>query len=177
MDKHPQDELAVMLLGPGAAPLPKIEEEAIALLVACNSLLNSLALQGVNVPKALLTDLTIFCRNGVGFGVPFADVAKRAYPVDHGVTTGEHMAQMSHGLEVQSTWAADAARNVIASADRSEHLDAAKELLSRFAEMELIRERICGYMGWSRILINASARMSVDKREAAEQAIAAGQPE
>lgn len=177
MDKHPQDELAVMLLGPGAAPLPKIEEEAVALLVACNSLLNSLALQGAPIPKALLTDLTIFCRNGVGFGVPFADVAKRAYPADHGVDTGTHLHQLACAIELQASWAKTDLEKVIESRSVPDHREVTAQLLARLGEMELIRERICTYLGWSRILINVSARFSVDKREAAEKAIAAGQPE
>lgn len=171
MDNKSQDDLAVLLIGPGASPLPKIEEEAVALLVACNSLLNSLALQGAPIPKALLTDLTIFCRNGVGFGVPFADVAKRGYPTDHGIDVETHLSQLGIALRVQGQQADDAIADMLREpAD----ISTASRMLGIFAEMELIRERICGYFGWSRVLINARARMSVDQREAAEQAQAKG---
>lgn len=171
MDKTPQDDLAVMLLGPGAAPLPKIEEEAIALLVACNSLLNSLALQGVRIPQALLTDLTVFCRNGVGFGVPFADVAKRAFPTEQDPQS--HLAELGRSLDIQASWASTALEKV---AEMPGDPNAARTLLLRFGQMELLRERICGYMGWSRILINAQARMSVDEREAARKALGGDLP-
>ncbi len=164
MNDNPQDALAVLLIGPGAAPLPKLEEEAIALLVACNSVLNSLALQGAPIPQALLTDLTIFCRNGVGFGVPFADVAKRAFPLREGMTPENHLAELARSLDIQASWATTAVEKLVEDVNDP---NPARTLLLRLAQMELIRERICGYLGWSRVLINAQARMSLDEREAA----------
>lgn len=165
MNDNPQDALAVLLIGPGAAPLPKLEEEAIALLTACNSLLNALALQGAPINRNLLTDLTLFCRNGVGFGVPFADVAKRAYPNEQ-LDLCEHMEQLSNELGMQAVRTGTAILEVTDGANAQ--VEPAGKLLLELAQMELIRERICGYMGWSRILINARARMLVDQQEAAK---------
>jgi hypothetical protein len=157
MDNKTLDEQTVLLIAPGAAPLPKIEDETVALLAACNSVLNSLALQGAPIPKALLSDLSIFCRTNVGHCVPFADVAKAIYTYNPEIKPS--VAIYSLGMAMKSY--ANDARVAITGIEQGE---SAGQLLAALAEMELVRERLCHYFGWSKILISAKARQLVNDR-------------
>lgn len=157
------DQTAELLIGPGASPLPKIDQEAAALLTACNSVLNSLALQQIAVPQHLLSDLSLFCRTNQGFGVPFAEVARRAIPISEGKAAEDALHTLSMALVAY-------AREVGPALEAIHRGESASTLLGALAEMELMRERICGYFGWSKIIIAAKARMLVDDRERIEAA-------
>lgn len=55
----------------GELPLPKVSDEAAALLVACQSALTNMALQGVQLPDALMRDLSAFTREHIAYEVPW----------------------------------------------------------------------------------------------------------
>lgn len=157
------DQAATLMIGPGAAPLPKIDQEAAALLTACNSVLNSLALQQIPVPTHLLSDLSLFCRTHQGFGVPFSEVARRAIPISEGKAPEDALHTLSMALVAYAREVGPALEGIHRGED-------ATVLLGALAEMELVRERICGYFGWSKVLIAAKARALVDDRLAIDQA-------
>lgn len=157
MDNKTLDEQAVLLIAPGAAPLPKIEDETVALLAACNSVLNSLALQGAPIPKALLSDLSMFCRMNVGHCVPFADVAKAIYTYNPSVEPANAIFTLGKAMKA---YASDVPMAIAAI----EQGETAGQLLAALAEIELVRERLCHYFGWSKILISAKARQLVNDR-------------
>lgn len=146
-----------------ALPLPKLEDEAVALLTACNSILNSLALQGVNIPKRLLTDLTLFCRDNPGFQIPFPKLATMVVKVSASPAPADQIQALGYDLFRDG----QELRNLtvdLAVAGRAGQLSlpATRRLLELAGEMELRTERLYQFFGWNKMLVRQAARQKLD---------------
>lgn len=146
-----------------ALPLPKLEDEAVALLTACNSILNSLALQGVNIPKRLLTDLTLFCRDNPGFQIPFPKLATMVVDLGASPTPADQIQRLGYDLCRDG----QELRNLtvdLAIAGRAGLVSppATRRLLELAGEMELRTERLYQFFGWSKMLVRQAARQKLD---------------
>lgn len=144
-----------------ALPLAKIEDEAVALLVACNSVLNGLALQGVPIPGRLLHDLRLYCREQTGFAIPFQTLASKV--VDCG-TDQSPMFQLQHVGHEVSDKAKDVAmlvHNLSVQADMGQ-VPNVSGILTKLGELELNLERLYLFFGWSKMLVRMAARNKLD---------------
>lgn len=144
----------------GCLPLPKLSDEAVALLTAANSLLNSLALQGVQIPPRLLSDMTLFCREQTGFAIPFTQLA--VMKVDIGNPANSIERQVSH--------VAMGAMNEMALVQQQVNMirdglqDSCTPLLEGLGMLDLRLERIYAYFGWSKMVVRAAARQALDRK-------------
>ena len=145
-----------------ALPLPKLEDEAVALLTASNSILNSLAIQGVNIPTRLLTDITIFCREQVGFQIPFSTLATRVVDVGDG-GPADQIRKLVYELCANSDDIHRTAYNLVKASETGEPTQVQnRELLNSLGQLELKVERLYQYFGWSKMLVRAAARQKLD---------------
>lgn len=146
-----------------ALPLPKLEDEAVALLTACNSILNSLALQGVNIPSRLLTDLTLFCRDNPGFQVPFPKLATMVVDVGFSESPADQIQRVGYDLFRDGQELSNLTIN-LAVAGRAGNTDmvSTRRLLELAGEMELRTERLYQFFGWSKMLVRQAARQKLD---------------
>lgn len=140
-----------------ALPLPKINDEVLALLTACNSLLNSFALQGVAVPRNLLNDLTIFCRQNLGYAVQFDHLGRarfREFELMGGVPAmldGAASMTELYGKHLQAMLAGE-----------NQHKIDALEVMRVLGLIELATAAIRNAFGWTRITVEAKARQDLD---------------
>lgn len=144
-----------------ALPLAKIEDEAVALLVACNSVLNGLALQSAPIPARLLHDLRLYCQEQTGFTVPFQVLASKA--VDCGGDQSP-MLQLQHVAYSVADSAKDVAmlaHNLGIRADSGQIPDSGS-LLTKLGQVELELERLYLFFGWSKMLVRMAARNKLD---------------
>lgn len=145
----------------GSLPMSKISDEATVLLVACNSLLNGLALQQVPIPPRLLADLSLFCRENTGFTIPFQQLAVEC--VDTGNPANSLERRVCH-VGMQMSNSAALALNQLQQI-RDGHLTSATPLLESLGLHELQLERIYAYFGWSQMVVRTAARLAMDKAE------------
>lgn len=144
-----------------ALPLPKLEDEAVALLVACNSVLNGLALQGAPIPSRLLHDLRLYCQEQTGFAVPFQILAQKT--VDCGDDQSP-MFQLQHVGDSVSDKARDVAimvHNLSVKANMGQIPDTSG-VLTKLGELELQLERLYLFFGWSKMVVRMAARNKLD---------------
>lgn len=150
----------------GATPLPKVSDEATALLTACNSVLNALALQGAPIPQRLLSDLTAYCREQTGFMVPFELLARTEVDRDlEGVSPERKLAHTGQAIRAHAQDVAMRAYN-IAEAGRRSTQDDTRALLESLGELEMLQERLCQFFGWSKSLVRMAKRASLDRGKA-----------
>lgn len=145
-----------------ALPLPKLEDEAVALLTAANSILNSFAIQGANIPGRLLTDITLFCREQIGFEVPFATLATAVVDVGQG-TPSDQIRKLVYDLCADSEAIHRTVYNLVKAVEGGEPTQAQnRELLTSLGLLELKVERLYQYFGWSKMLVRLAARQKLD---------------
>lgn len=146
----------------GSVKLKDVNDEAQALLAACNSILNAFALQQIPVPPRLLLDLGVFCRENIGFKLSYQQVATTW--VDVG-SSGQPFQQCE--VVMAKLW--EAVDNLIVDMKRvvtnRAQLDGA-QTLSQVAAIDLLIERFIAFFGWSRSSVRMQARLDLDHAQA-----------
>lgn len=167
----PKDD-ALLVLGEalasldGATPMPKISDEATALLTACNSILNSLAIQGAPIPPRLLSDLSAYCREQTGFMVPFELLARTEFDRDtEGHSPERKLIVAGRAMRAHAMDVAMHAHN-IGEAGRRSTQDDTRALLDSLGELEMVQERLYQFFGWSKSLVRIAKRASLDRGKA-----------
>lgn len=146
-----------------ALPMVKLSDEAVALLNASNSVLNSLALQGVNIPPRLLTELTQFCRENTGFQVPFPQLATMVVDVGHSEWPADQIQRLGYDIFHQGQGINNLTVNLAVAGRASRPIDRdSRQLLNELGQLELRLERLYQYFGWSKSIVRAAARQKLD---------------
>lgn len=154
-----KDLIEVGTQAKGDTPMATLNDEAVSLLVACNSILTALALQNVPIPTRLQSDLTLFCRNNTGFLQPIEKLAKDY--VDIGNPANSPARQLCHvamGLHNEVAMVQSECTML-----RDEATDDAGRLLVHLGMMELQLERLYQFFGWSKQLVRMAARAELDR--------------
>lgn len=148
----------------GNLPLPKLEDEATSLLVACNSIMNGLALQSIPLPPRLLQDLTLFCRQNTGFEVPFPVLAVKVVDCGQDQSPFFQLQHLGHAYADKAKELSMKLHNLTVRADVNApgHETAVGDILDLLGELELQTERIQSFFGWSKMLVRTAARMKLD---------------
>lgn len=144
-----------------ALPLPKIEDEAVALLVACNSVLNGLALQGAGIPPRLLHDLRLYCREQTGFEVPFQTLASKMVDCGKDESPIAKLQHVGHAISDKAKDVAMLTHNLGVKSDMG-HIPNTTEVLGKLGELELALERLYLFFGWSKMIVRMAARNKLD---------------
>lgn len=150
----------------GATPLPKISDEATALLTACNSVLNGLAIQGFAIPPRLLSDLSAYCREQTGFMVPFELLARTE--IDRGLDGASPARKLNltgQAIRAHAQDVAMRAYNIAGAGQRSSQEDT-RALLESLGDLEMAQERLYQFFGWSKSLVRMAKRASLDRGKA-----------
>lgn len=144
----------------GDTPMASLSDEAVTLLVACNSIMTALAMQGAPIPGRLQSDLMLFCRQNTGFLVPIEMLAKEH--VDIGNPANSPARQMCHvamGINNKAALIQNECHML-----RDEATDDAARLLAHLGMMELELERLYQFFGWSKQLVRMAARAELDRQ-------------
>ena len=144
-----------------ALPLPKIEDEAVALLVACNSVLNGLALQGAAIPSRLLHDLRLYCQEQTGFAIPFQTLAIKAVDCGKDENPTFQVQNVGHSVADKAKDVAILTHNLARRADMGQVPDTS-DILTKLGELELNLERLYLFFGWSKMVVRMAARNKLD---------------
>lgn len=144
-----------------ALPLAKIEDEAVALLVACNSVLNGLALQGAPIPSRLLHDLRLYCQEQTGFTVPFQVLASKAVDCGDDQSPMFQLQHVGHAVSDKAKDVAISVHNLAHRADMGQVPDTSA-ILNKLGELELQLERLYLFFGWSKMVVRMAARNKLD---------------
>lgn len=150
----------------GCLPMTKLSDEAVALLVACNSFVNSMALQQVDVPVRLLTDLTLFCREETGFMIPFPKLATMAVTFES-ESMLDQLQELAGRIDTVAKSLSINAHNAAIKLDM-DHPDVpeVRNLLDGLGDLELLTHRIAEMFGWSKLMVRAAARAKLDRSSA-----------
>ena len=144
-----------------ALPLPKLEDEAVALLVACNSVLNGLALQGAPIPARLLHDLRLYCQEQTGFAIPFQTLARKTVDCGKDENPTFQLQNVGHSVSDKAKDVAILIHNLSRRADMGEVPDTTA-VLAKLGELELNLERLYLFFGWSKMVVRMAARNKLD---------------
>lgn len=149
----------------GNLPLPKLEDEATSLLVACNSIMNGLALQGIPLPPRLLQDLTLFCREYTGFAVPFPILAMKVVDCGQDQSPFFQLQHLGHAYADKAKELSMKLHNLTVKADVNApgHEASASDILELLGDLELQTERIQAFFGWGKLLVRTAARNKLDQ--------------
>lgn len=144
----------------GQTPLPKVSDEAAALLVACQSALTNMALQGVKLPDALMRDLSAFTKEHIGYEVPWDGLVARlmAKPDDVAIEDflehlGKKLEEVAHGVNL-------AILNHNVGPDDPSKL--AARLIPALGEIDAYSRRIAMVFGLSQMALRTLKRMELD---------------
>lgn len=167
-DKKP-DAFDLLYTDERALPLPKLEDEAVALLMASNSLLNSFALQGAKIPPRLLTELTLFCREHVAYQVPFQQLATMVVDVGRSEWPAYQIQSLGYDIFRQGQDILNLTVNLAVLGRVRQPIDRdAALLLNELGQLELRLERLYQYFGWSKSVVRVAARQKLDADQAAK---------
>lgn len=144
-----------------ALPLAKIEDEAVALLVACNSILNGMALQNAPIPGRLLHDLRLYCREQTGFAIPFQTLAHKVVDCGEDQSPMFQLQHVGHAVADKAKDVAMMVHNLGVQADMGQVPDTSA-ILSKLGEVELQLERLYLFFGWSKMVVRMAARNKLD---------------
>lgn len=144
-----------------ALPLPKVEDEAVALLVACNSVLNGLALQGAPIPPRLLHDLRLYCQEQTGFAIPFQILAQKTVDCGKDENPTFQVQSVGHSVADKANDVAISVHNLARRADMGQVPDTSA-ILNKLGELELQLERLYLFFGWSKMVVRMAARNKLD---------------
>ena len=144
----------------GSTPMPKLDEEALSLIAASHSTLQSLILQSVPVPPRLVMALQDFTKEQLGFQVTFEKLAMLDNPKPEVMPLGMFAADLAHRLANTGT---DAAKAIENAEQAAEAIDM-RFVLASLGRAELLLESLAAAFGWSRSTLKLGARLDYDHR-------------
>ena len=144
----------------GSTPMPKLDEEALSLIAASHSTLQSLILQSVPVPPRLVMALQDFTKEQLGFQVSFEKLAMLDNPKPEAVSMAQFISDLGQML-------ASCGHNVSTQVERADKAGEApdmRRILASLGRAELLLESLAAAMGWSRSTLKLAARLDYDDR-------------
>ena len=143
----------------GQTPLPKVSDEAAALLLGCQSALTNMALQGVKLPDALMRDLSAFTKEHIAYEVPWDGLVSRLMAKPDDKSIEDFMMHIARQLKERS---ADIVRAIDNHRIEGDATLLASELIPALGDIDAYSRRIAMIFGLSQMALRTLKRLELD---------------